>query len=169
MLGERVSQARKKTYLNIKNGAIVKRTPTGEESYSFVEGRLEAIYQKERTFRNEVVIYWYIDLRDDNGELYSIGSPFASNTFKSIILALASPDGIDAVRNHSIIQIEPYSKNGYDKIVVCAEGVRLDWVTKELPPVTETTIGGRKIKDDSKRMELISSLVDRILSALPRN
>lgn len=167
MLGERTTQARRKTYLNIKNGAVVKRTDNGqEESYSFVEGRLEAITQKERTFRNEVVIYWYIDLRDEeSGELYSIGFPYGSNTFKSVVLALACPMGLDAVRNGSIIRVEPYSRKGLDKVVVWGEGVKLDWVTKTLPPVVETMIGGRKVKDDSNRMNYICSLVGQVQDA----
>lgn len=165
MLGQRTEQAqgRRKTYLNIKNGAVVKRTATGEESYTYVEGRLEAISQKERTFRNEVVVYWYIDLRDEeSGELYSIGFPYGSNTFKSVILSLASPMGLTAVSNGSVVRIEPYTRNGYDKIVVWGEGVKLDWVTKTLPPVSERMIGGRKVKDDSERMNYICSLVSLI-------
>lgn len=165
MLGQRTEQAqgRRKTYLNIKNGAVVKRTATGEESYTYVEGRLEAISQKERTFRNEVVVYWYIDLRDEeSGELYSIGFPYGSNTFKSVILSLASPMGLTAVNNGSVVRIEPYTRNGYDKIVVWGEGVKLDWVTKTLPPVSERMIGGRKVKDDSERMNYICSLVSQI-------
>lgn len=168
MLGQRTEQVqgRRKTYLNIKNGAIVKRTATGEESYTYVEGRLEAISQKERTFRNEVVVYWYIDLRDEeSGELYSIGFPYGSNTFKSVILALASPMGLTAVNNGSVVRIEPYTRNGYDKIVVWGEGVKLDWVTKTLPPVSERMIGGRKVKDDSERMSYICSLVSQIQGA----
>lgn len=168
MLGQRTEQAqgRRKTYLNIKNGAVVKRTTIGEESYTYVEGRLEAISQKERSFRNEVVVYWYIDLRDEeSGELYSIGFPYGSNTFKSVILALASPMGLTAVNNGSVVRIEPYTRNGYDKIVVWGEGVKLDWVTKTLPPVSERMIGGRKVKDDSERMSYICSLVSQIQGA----
>ena len=168
MLGEFKTQANKKTYLNIKNGAVVKKTDRGEESYSYVEGRLEAITQKERIFRNEKVIYWYIDLRDEQtGELYSIGSPYGSNTFKSIILSLASKDGLDAVGEAKNIRIEPYFKNGYDKVSVWGDGVQLNWVVNTLPPISETTIGGRRIKDDTKRMEFISSLVDKIVDTLP--
>ena len=170
MLGQRTEQAqgRRKTYLNIKNGAVVKRTATGEESYTYVEGKLEAISQKERNFRNEVVVYWYIDLRDeDSGELYSIGFPYGSNTFKSVILALASPMGLNAVNNGSVVRIEPYTRNGYDKIVVWGEGVKLDWVVKTLPPVYERMIGGRKVKDDSERMNYICSLVSQIQNATP--
>lgn len=170
MLGERKTIDRRKIYLNIKEGAIVKRTPDGvEERYSYVEGRLEAISQKERTFRGEVVLYWYLDLRDDEGgELYSLGFPFASNTFKSIILQLASKDGLESVKNGSTLRIEPYSKNGYDKVQVWGDGVKLDWVTKQLPPITETTIGGRRIKDDTQRMAYISSLAEQVKSSLQR-
>lgn len=170
MLGERVSTERRKTYLNIKDGAIVRRSPDGEEErFSYVEGRLEAISQKERTFRGEVVVYWYIDLRDEeSGELYSLGSSYGSNTFKSIILQLASKDGLESVKNGSPIRIEPYTKNGYDKVQVWGEGVKLDWVTKQLPPIEETTIGGRRVKDDSKRMAYISSLAEQVKSSLPR-
>ena len=170
MLGERVSTERRKTYLNIKDGAIVGRSPDGEEErFSYVEGRLEAISQKERTFRGEVVVYWYIDLRDEeSGELYSLGSSYGSNTFKSIILQLASKDGLESVKNGSPIRIEPYTKNGYDKVQVWGEGVKLDWVTKQLPPIEETTIGGRRVKDDSKRMAYISSLAEQVKSSLPR-
>lgn len=168
MLGAIVTIERRKTYLNIKDGAIVRRTPEGEEErFTYVEGRLEAISQKERTFRGEVVVYWYIDLRDEeSGELYSLGSSYGSNTFKSIILQLASEKGLESVKNGSTIRIEPYTKNGYDKVQVWGEGVKLDWVTNQLPPVEETTIGERRIKDDTKRMALITSLTEQIKSEL---
>lgn len=168
MLGQRVEQeASRKTYLNIKDGAIVKRTPQGEETYTYVEGRLTALTTKERNFRGEIVLYWYIDLRDDeSGELYSIGFPYGSNTFKSIILQLASEDGLRSVGSGAVLRIEPYSRNGYDKVQVWGEGVKLDWVTKQLPPIEETTVGGRKIKDDSKRMALICDLANQVRNAL---
>lgn len=169
MLGERITAYRRKTYLNIKEGAIVKRTPEGtEERYSYVEGRLEAMSQKERNFRGEVVVYWYIDLRDeDSGELYSLGFPYASNTFKSIILQLASNEGLESLRKGSTIRIEPYTKNGYDKVKVWGGSVKLDWISKQLPPIEEVTIGGRRVKDDTKRMAYISSLAERVRSSLP--
>lgn len=170
MLGERITTDRRKTYLNIKDGAIVRRTPEGEEErFTYVEGVLEAITQRERTFRGEVVVYWYIDLRDEeSGELYSLGSSYGSNTFKSIILQLASEDGLESVKNGSTIRIEPYTKNGYDKVQVWGEGVKLNWVTKQLPPIEEATIGGRRIKDDTKRMALITYLTEQIKSSLSR-
>ena len=166
MLGayETQQEEKRKVYLNIKDGAVVKRTPTGEEKYSYVEGRLEAITTKERTFRNEVVVYWYIDLRDtDTGELYSLGFPFSNNIYKSIILSLSSDETLN---RDNVVRIEPYVKNGYDKVVVWLNGVKLDWVTKSLPPVEETIVAGRKVKDDTKRMEYISSLTATLKSRI---
>lgn len=164
MLGK-IEENRSKTYLNIKDGAIIKRTPEGEEKYSYVEGTLTSITQRERTFRNEVVLYWYIDLRDkDSGELYSLGFPYGSNTFKSIILQLANNDGLKAIKTASTIRIEPYTKNGYDKVQVWGGGVKLDWVIKELPPIKETVAGGKRVKDDSNRMAFIASLSKNIIS-----
>lgn len=170
MLGERITAKRRKIYLNIKEGAIVRRTPDGaEERYSYVDGRLEAISQRERTFRGEVVLYWYLDLRDEeSGELYSLGFPYASNTFKSIILQLASKEGLESIIGGSTLRIEPYSKNGYDKVQVWGDGVKLDWVIKQLPPIDETTIGGRRIKDDTKRMAYITSLAKLIKSSIKK-
>lgn len=166
MLGQysNTQEDKRKVYLNIKDGAVVRRTDTGEERYSYVEGRLEAITTKERTFRNERVVYWYIDLRDtDSGELYSLGFPYASNVFKSVVLSLSSDE---TLAKDNIVRIEPYLKNGYDKVVVWLNGVKLDWLTKSLPPVEETTIGGRRVKDDSKRMEYICSLTETLKSRI---
>ena len=165
MLGQKKTDTdRRKIYLNIKDGAIIKRTAQGEERYSYVEGRLERISQKERNFRgSEVVVYWYVDLRDtESGDLYSLGFSFASNVFKSIVLQLASDEGLEAVKNGSTLRIEPYSRNGYDKVQVWGGGVKLDWVVRELPAIEETIVAGRKVRDDSKRMELISSLAEKI-------
>lgn len=162
MLGEQIT-ADKKTFLNIKEGAIVRRTPEGEEKkYTFVEGQMAAITQKERTFRGEIVVYWYMDLRDDSGEIYSLGFPFASNIFKSIILQLASEEGLESLRKGNTIRIEPYTKDGYSKVQVWGGEKKLSWKAKQLPPIEEAMVGGRKIKDDSKRMAYISSLTEDV-------
>jgi hypothetical protein len=165
MLGEiKPNKEKRKTYLNIKDGAIVCRTEQGEKRYAFVEGRLESITTKERTFRNETVVYWYVDLRDtDTGDLYSLGFPYNSNIFKGVVLSLASDE---ALTRNSVVRIEPYTKNGYDKVVVWSDGVKLDWVTQDLPPVESLSVGGRYIKDDSKRMQLIASFADLIATRL---
>lgn len=160
MLGQ-VQTRQNKIYLNIKNGQVVRRTDQGEEAYSYVEGKLEDIYLKERTFRGEKVLYWYIDLRDEaTGELYALGFPYANNVFKSIALQLPTAFSYDIVR------IEPYTKNGYDKAQVWAEGVKLDWATKELPPIQEVNVGGRMVKDDTDRMKLIIGFVNQTLKRI---
>ena len=160
MLGQQ-QQPKNKIYLNVKNGQIVRRTAQGEEYFSYVDGKLENIYTKERQFRGESTVYWYIDLRDEEtGDLYALGFPYANNVFKSIALQIPTAIGYDNVR------IEPYSRNGYDKVQVWAEGVKLDWKIKELPPLKEMNIGGRIVKDDTDRMNLIRGYVNEVLSRI---
>ena len=148
----------RKYYLSIADGKVIHREDGKEESYSFVEGTLEAIYKRERSFNGETVLYWYVDLRGEKGELYSISLPYKSGTFKSIVLALASDTAIAL----STVKIEPYKKGDFTKVVVSSNGKRLDWVTKELPPVEELSVAGQRVKDDSQRMRYIESLVDTI-------
>ena len=148
----------RKYYLSIADGKVLHREDGKEESFSYVEGTLEAIYKRERTFKGETVLYWYVDLRGEKGELYSISLPYKSGTFKSIVLALASDSAVAL----STVKIEPYKKGDYTKVVVSSNGRRLDWVTKELPAVEDILIAGQRVKDDTKRMAYIESLVDTI-------
>ena len=155
----------RKIYLSVNHGKVVRTTKQGNEFYSSVDGTLEAIYTKKSTFGREVVVRWYIDLRDGS-ELYSLCLPYNSGVFKSIILALASDENLSS---STPIQIEPYEgKNGYTKVVVWSEGVKLDWITKELPEIETIQVGGREVKDDSKRMELIYNLVNTINERLKK-
>ena len=156
MLGEYTEQQKKKIYLNVKDGHLVRRTEDGELRYTFVSGAIENIYTKQRTFRGEAVTYWYIDMRDPDGELYCLGFSYRSNVFKSIVLSLAS------ATNLNDIKIEPYLKNGFEKVVVYEGDKRLDWAVKSLPAVEVVTVGGQQVKDDSKRMELVTELVEKI-------
>lgn len=163
MLGQ-IQPTDNKIYLNIKDGAVVRRTSSGEEKYGYVEGQIAGLYQKDRTFRGETSKYWYIDLRDPQSlETYSIGFSYSSNVFKSIVLSLASDDGLNAA---TMVRIEPYLKNGYDKVVVWSEGVKLDWIVKSLPPVKDLNVGGRVIKDDSERMAVICSYASQIVNRI---
>lgn len=162
MLGTNENRREKVYFLNIKDGKILHRDGLIENEYDFIEGNLEKIFTKEREFNGEKTLYWYIILRDE-GELVSIGLPYSSGVFKSIVLALASCNtlGLD-----SKIRIETYLKDGRTKVVVYNGGKKLDWVTKELPPVPEQMIGGKLVKDDSERMDYIKSLVANITRQL---
>lgn len=159
-LGNNEHIATSKVYLSIAHGKVVRGSGTNKQLYSFVDGALEAIYQKSTTFGNEVVNRWYMDLRD-GGIIYSLCFPYSSGVFKSIILSLASDE---ALTQATPIRIEPYEgKNGYTKVVVYSEGVRLDWITKQLPEQKEVTVGGKTIKDDSEQMAYICSLVESLI------
>jgi hypothetical protein len=107
-------------------------------------------------------LYWYVDVRGEKGELYSISFPYKSGTFKSIVLGFASDPAIAL----STVKIEPYKKGDYTKVVTSSNGRRLDWITKELPPVEELRIAGQLVKDDTKRMAYIESLVETINNRL---
>lgn len=158
MLGTTENKRGKLYFLNVKDGKILRKSGPLVDEFDFVEGTLEKIFQKERNFNGETLVYWYINLRDENGDLYSLGLPYSSGVFKSIILALASSQTIGL----SPIKIETYLKDGHSKVIVSEGGKKLDWITKELPPVTETRIGGKVVKDDTARMEYICSLVEDI-------
>jgi len=155
MLGE-IKDERKRIYLNIKDGAVVRRTENGEQRFAYVTGAVENIYTRDREFRGETVKYWYINLRDPSGELYSIGFSFRSNVFKSIVMSLASAGSLNDIK------IAPYVKNNYEKVIVYEGDKKLDWFTKELPPIETVAVDGREIKNDFKRMGFISSVVDKI-------
>lgn len=160
-LGQPEQRARR-YYLSISDGQVVHTENGQREYYSFVEGTLEKIYKLERTFNGETVPYWYIDIRGEKDELYSVSLPYKSGTFKSIVLALASEQAIAL----STVKIEPYKKGEFTKVVVSSNGRRLDWITKELPAVEEVYIAGQRVKDDTKRMEYIERLVEQINARL---
>lgn len=154
---QRPQQQRK--WLSIHHG-IVELSENGQkQSFSYVEGSLRSIYTKTRNYGGEEVLKWFIDLQDEGGDLYSISFPYNSGTFKSIVLALASDEELTS---STITRIEPYQNGNFTNVKVWADGVKLNWVVKELPPVEVVNLNGRTIKDEGKRMELISSLVEQI-------
>ena len=92
--------------------------------------------------------------------IYSICLPYSSGVFKSIVLSLASDE---ALSSSTPVRIEPYEgRNGYTKVVVYSDGVKLDWVAKQIPEQETVSVGGRTIKDDTKQMEYIVSIVNQI-------
>ena len=157
MLGQQ--QQQRKTYLTINHGKVVQGSGEQRKLFSYVEGTLRNIYTKQSQFGKETVVRWFIEL-EDGAELYCLCLPYSSGVFKSIILSLAGSETLTA---STLVRIKPYEgSNGYTKVVVSLDGVKCDWITKQLPPKQTVTIGGRTITDDTKQMELIISFVDKV-------
>ena len=149
-----------KTYLNIKEGKIVQRNPSGQEAlYDFIEGYLVNITTKERDFKGEPVKYWYIDITDRSGVAYSLALPYSSGVAKGIFNSLAS-----ATDFSQEIKIQPYLSGDFTKVVVTQNGERLSWKYPELPPIEEVKVGDKLVKDDSKRMELFNQIAQEIVT-----
>lgn len=164
-LGKTEAVQTKKHYLSINNGKVIIDKGQGrKESFGFVEGYMEGIYTQKRNFGGEEVTRWFIDLRDGT-DIYSICLPYSSGVFKSIILALASDE---ALNSSTPIRIEPYERNGFTKVIVYAEGTKLDWLTKELPPLKEVKVGAKVVKDDTERMIFICNLCNTINKRLSK-
>lgn len=149
----------KKKYLNIKDGKIALRQPNGERAlYDSIEGSLVGITKQPREFKGETVIYWYIDLQDEDGETYSLSLHYNSGVAKAILNSLAS------VETFGKIKIETYLKNEFTKTLVYNNGEKLPWKYAELPPVETVELGGKTVKDDSKRMRFFEEIADNIVN-----
>jgi hypothetical protein len=158
-LGTIDQDTKRKVFLSISHGKVVHYLSGGRvENFKNVEGKLQDITIKERTFNGKRTPFWYLDIKD-GGELYSLSLPYVSGTFKSIILSLASYESLNKETN---ILIEPYEKDKYTKVVVYADGVKLDWLVKELPPLKEVVIGGNRYSDDTERMNFIRGLASQV-------
>lgn len=152
----------KKIYLNLREGKIIRKDKTGEQTYDYVEGILAGVTKKDREFNGEQIPYWYIDLIDPSGgDVYSLGIHYNSGVAKSILNALASAQSPRKVR------IETYQKGDFTKAVVYNNGERLSWKYTELPPLEEIRLGGRLVKDDTKRMEFMEQIAQEIRSRIP--
>jgi len=142
-----------RTYLNIKEGKIY----NGATAYDFLQGYLKAINLREREFKGETVKYWYIDILSEGGELYSISLSYYSGVAKSLFNSLASAQDFSKP-----IKIETYQSGEFTKVVVYSGADRLLWKHSELPKVEIIKVGDKTVKDDSKRMDLIVSIVNEI-------
>lgn len=158
-LGQLDKEARKKIYLSVSHGKIVHYLPNGGiEYFKNVSGQLKDVYQKNRVFNGQTLPFWYLDVMDGE-DLYSLSFPFASGTFKSIILSLAS---CKTLTETSPVIIEPYERNGYTKVCVFANGEKLDWITKKLPPLKTEKFKGKDIVDDTERMNFIIEIASQV-------
>ena len=160
--------ARKMTFTTIKDGKVYARTPDGKQTaYGFIEGFIRAITLKDRkTAAGASFKDWFIIIDDpETGDAYTLAIGYRSSVMTSIILCLASC--IDNVGGR--VRIEPYTKGKYTNVAVFMDGVRLDWVTCDLPPVAYHEIAGQSVKDDTERLQYISEWVQRINDSLKRN
>lgn len=156
----------KKTYLSIHHGIVEKTGGDGQKQhFGYVEGHLTAIYKKEREYNGEKVLKWFLEITDESGEVFCTSFPYNSGTFKSIVLALGSDEGLSST---STVRIEPYEKGNFTNVVVWSDGVKCEWMTRDLPPVEKVTIGGRQYNDETKRMEFIENVVEMLLKRLSR-
>ena len=79
-LGHLDTDSRRKIFLSISHGKVVHYLSGGEkEQFKNVEGTLQDITLKERSFNGKTEPFWYIDLRDGK-DLYSISLSYASGT-----------------------------------------------------------------------------------------
>lgn len=142
-------------YLGIRDGKVT----AGSEVYNYVEGAItRRIYKKKSTFGREQVERWYITLEDE-GTQYALVLPYESGAFKSIVLSLASDE---TLRKGSFVRIEPYLSRNLTKVVTYSDGVKLDWVTKELPAQKVIVVGGKEYRDKSEQMAFIEDIVNNI-------
>ena len=158
-LGTIDTDTRRKVFLSISHGKVVHYLTGGEqEFFKNIEGTLQDITIKERSFNGKNTPFWYLDIKDGR-ETYSLSLPYTSGTFKSIILSLAS---YSSLSKETRVLIEPYERNGYTKVVVYAEGEKLDWVVKELPPLKQVTVGSNTYTDDTERMNFIRNTASQV-------
>ena len=143
----------KKIYLNIKEGKIYDK----ETAYDYVQGYLKSIETKDREFRGEVVKYWYVNLQNQSGDLYSLSLHYSSGVAKSLFLSLASVEDWSKE-----LKIQPYQSGEFTKVVAYLGSEKLSWKTNELPAIEEVKVGDKIVKDDSNRMRFIEGLVNEI-------
>lgn len=142
-----------KIYLNIKEGKVFK----GDTPFEYVEGYLRGIETKDRNFKGETIKYWYINLESQSGGLYSLALSYSSGVAIGLFNSLAS-----ATDFSKEVKIKPYLSGDFTKLVTYLGGEKISWKYPELPPIDEVKVGGKIVKDNSKRMEFIVNLVNNI-------
>lgn len=157
-------QRQKRTYLNIKDGQVVRKTDEGEQYYSSVTGVVEGIELVMREWKGVEVPCWYLNMKD-GAECYSIGFGYESSVFKGIVLSISSDEGLKGIEEGRSFEIRPYFLNGYNKACVYMDGRKLSWCST-MPQVKEVHVGEQTIKDTSERMKYIKERVNAIREAV---
>lgn len=149
------------TFLNIKDGKVYAKNPNGSLSaYGFVEGVITSIAVKDRrTNAGAPFKDWAIEMNDpDTGDEYTLCISYRSGVMVSLIMSLAS----DLEHVGERVRIEPYMKGQYTNIAVYLDGIKLDWLTRDLPPVEYQEVAGQRIRNDAARMQFLHEWVNRI-------
>lgn len=152
------------TFLAITGGSFI--ATSGEhtgEAYTSLDGTLVDIRRGKSNFSKDD--NWLIELADlTHPELrYIISLPYTSGVYVSIVQCLRS--ALDFLNRRTIIKIDTYKKDGYNKVVVWADGYKLDWYTQEMP-IVKRKQAGKYAKDFTERMQFVEGLTSEILKAL---
>ena len=156
------NESGKTTYLRVKEGYFVTKNENGEEIKVYqIGGSLRSITLKEHEVQEKKFKNWHVVIKDKGtGERYDVSFPRSSGAFKGVVRCLVTEQGM---ANLDSIVLEVYkAKNGYTNAKVVAGGEKLRWTEEVMPPVEETTFRGEKQYDDTKQIEWIGQLVDRI-------
>ena len=159
-----------KNCLFIEDGSIVRRTKNHEYYTYYVEGIIEGIRQEWITKG----LFLFLELRDEQSdEQFTLGVRFNTGACRGLVLQLAGKKCLEAIREKSNIRIEaqdsnkdPLGYSTYTQVRVFVDGNKADWALTKLPPIEERQFGNRRIKDDSKRLAIISSLIENIKEQL---
>jgi len=153
-------------FLGIANGKVTYRPAKDAEvqNFDFVEGRITGISRRDATINDHAMKFYEIGI-ENGGEKYVLSVLMDSSVARGIILPLAS------VKNFAglTFKISPWLKDAYTNVSVYVKtpdgkSEKLNWGIdpKDLPPVEKVTVGLKEYTDDTKRIQLVESLVDQI-------
>lgn len=159
----------KKIYLTIENGKIMGIKPEYYYSlsrvggkivlYDFVEGFLRSIVKKQREFQDGSLPYWYIDLDNGSGDIYSLCLFYNSEEAKTILNSLAAIDVLGKIR------IDTSVENESVKIQVYNSGEKLSGKYSMLPPIEILQLRrGRAVKDETNNVRFFEQIAENIMN-----
>ena len=148
-------------FLGIANGKVTYRPAKDAEvqNFDYVEGRITGISRRDATINGQAMKFYEFGI-ENGGEKYVLSVLMDSSVARGIILPLASVQDFAGLS----FRISPWLKDAYTNVSVYANGQKLNWGIdpKDLPPVEKVTVGMKEYTDDTKRIQLVESLVDQI-------
>lgn len=150
MLGKTKETRREAIFLNIRDGAIVKKDGLLEDRFDFVEGTLEGIWRKDITLRDgstKNFVYFSLQGYGKSPERYVLSFGEWSPILFSLLMNLAGDNDLTGL---STIRIEAYELAGKTKINVYDNGTRLSWIKLQVP------------QGDERKRLFVSELIERI-------